>query len=79
MAKDQHKDKINKSWNNMAPPENSYLATLSPVYPNTPESQENAIKSNLIKIIEPFKEEVNKSLKNLEEIQSNMYKPLEKK
>jgi hypothetical protein len=35
MVKGQHKNKINKSQGNMAPPELSYPTTASPEYPNT--------------------------------------------
>jgi hypothetical protein len=34
--------------------------TASPSYPNTPEAKENDLKSNLMKMIEAFKEEMNK-------------------
>lgn len=46
----------------MAPPEHNYPTTASPVYPNTPESQENDLMPNLTKMIETFKEETNKFL-----------------
>jgi hypothetical protein len=63
MAKDQHKNTINKSQANIAPPEASYPTTASPGYPNTTEAQENGLKYNLIKILEAFKEEINMFLK----------------
>ena len=50
-------------WNHQNP--------ASPGYPNTHGTQENDLKSNLMKMIETFKEEMNKSLK---EIQENMIK-----
>ena len=37
-------------------------------YSNTSESQENDIKSNLLNMIVAFKEETNKSLKNIQGI-----------
>lgn len=61
MLKGQHKNTIKKSQGNMAPPEHSYTTTASPGYPNTTEAEENDVKANLIKIIETFKEEMNKS------------------
>jgi hypothetical protein len=70
MAKGQHKNTINKSQDNIAPPEFIYLTTKSPEYSNTAEALENNIKSNLTKMIEDFKEEINKSLK---ETQENMF------
>ena len=47
--------------------EHSYPTTASPGYPSTAEAQENDLKSNLIKMIEAFKEEMNKSLKEIQE------------
>ena len=51
----------------MTPSEHSYPFTSSPGYPNTTKAQENGLKVNLIKIIEAFKEEMNKSLKEIKE------------
>lgn len=48
--------------------------TASPGYPNTTQAQENDLKSNLIKMTEAFKEQMNKSLK---EIQENTIKQVE--
>ena len=51
------------------------LTTVSPGYPfNTTETQDNYLKSNLTEMIEAFKEELNKSLK---EIQENTIKQIE--
>jgi hypothetical protein len=66
MAKGQFKNTINKSQGNMTPTEPSYPTTASPEYPNTPESQESNFKSNLIKMTEVFKEEINKALKKIQ-------------
>ena len=52
----------------MTPPKQSFSTTESPGCPNTTETQENNHKSNLIKIIEAFKQEMNKSLKEIQEI-----------
>ena len=38
----------------------SYPSTANLGYPNTTKAQENDLKSNLIKMIEAFKEETNK-------------------
>ena len=43
----------------MTPSEHIYLTIESPGYPNTTKAQENDIKFNLIKMIEPFKEDIN--------------------
>jgi hypothetical protein len=44
-----------------------YHTTTSPGYHNTIETQENEPESNFIKTIESFKEERNKSLKEIHE------------
>ena len=51
----------------MAVSEQSYSTTENPGYPNTHEAQENDIKPNLQNIIDAFKEETNKSFKEIEE------------
>ena len=51
----------------MTPSKHSYPTTASLRYPNTAEAQENDLKSNLIKMIEAFKEEINKSRKEIHE------------
>jgi len=60
MAKGPRKKTINESQGNVTPPENSYSTTARLGYPNTTEAEENDLKSNLIKMIEAFKEEMNK-------------------
>jgi hypothetical protein len=40
----------------MTPPKHSYPTTASPVYANITKIQENDLKSNLIKMVEPYKE-----------------------
>ena len=47
----------------MTPPESSYPATINPGFPNKTEVQEEDLKSNHVKIIEAFKDGMNKSLK----------------
>lgn len=51
----------------MAPPECSYAATTNPEYPNETEAQEVDLKFSLIRMIETFKEDINKSLKKVQE------------
>ena len=58
----------------MAPPELSCAATTNPVYPKETETQEEDLKSSLIKMIEAFKEEMNKSLKEIQETTNNWRK-----
>lgn len=58
MLKEQCEDKI-KTQNNMAHPESSYPDTTNPRCLNETETQED-LKFNLIKLIEAFKEDMNK-------------------
>ena len=54
--------------------EPSYPATTNPGYLNETGTQEEYMKSNLLKSIEVFKEDMNKFLK---EIQENKFKQVE--
>ena len=47
--------------------EPSYPATTNPGYPNETEAQEVDLKFSLIRMIETFKEDINKSLKKVQE------------
>ena len=67
MARDQHKNKINNRQDNLASPEPSYPTTASPEYSDITEAQENDLKSNLMKMTDAFKEEMSKSLKEIQE------------
>lgn len=49
----------------MGAPESNYPNAASPEYPNTSESKVNDPKSNYMKMIEAFKEEINKSLNEI--------------
>jgi hypothetical protein len=71
MAKGQHNNTTRKSQGNMAPPGPSYLTTASAGYLNTAKAQKDDCKPSLVRIIEAFKEEMNKFLK---EIQGNTIK-----
>jgi len=51
----------------MAQPEPNYPTTGSPAYPSTAKAQEDDFKYNLINTIEVFKEEINKSLKEIQD------------
>ena len=51
--------------------EPSYPATTNPGYPNETEAQEESLKSSSIKMIEAFKEDMNKILKEIQKIHSN--------
>ena len=58
----------------MPPPEPSYPTAANSECSSTVEAQENQLKTNFMKMIEVFKEDMNKSLK---EIQENRNKQLE--
>jgi hypothetical protein len=49
----------------MAPPEPRYPPTARPVYPSRAQAQEDDLESNLIKMIEVFKKEMNESLEEI--------------
>ena len=55
-------------------PKHRYPTTTNCGYPNTTETQVNDVKSNLIKMAKAFKEEMNTSIK---EIQENVIKHIE--
>jgi hypothetical protein len=57
----------NRSQYIWASSECSSLITASPEYTKTPENQEAALKPYLMKIIESFKEDINNSLKEIQE------------
>lgn len=64
MAKGQNMNIVNKSQGNMVQPEPSNTAIGSPLYPNKTDAHDD-IKSNLMKMIEAFKEKMNKPLKEI--------------
>jgi hypothetical protein len=63
---------INKNKGNMTPPKHSCITTESPIKPK--QTTQNDFKSNLVQMIEGFKEEKNKSLLK---IQENIITPIE--
>jgi methyl-accepting chemotaxis protein len=65
MLKGKHKSISNRSQNTWASSEPS-STTANPEYTNTPENQESALKSFLMKLIESFKEDINNSLKGIQ-------------
>jgi hypothetical protein len=67
MVKGKHKTISNRSQNIWVSPEPSSPNTASPEYTNTPENQESVLKSYLINIIESFMEDINNSLKEIQE------------
>lgn len=67
MPRGQHKNIINNSQDNMAPPEPSYSTTASSEHSDTVEAQENNLKINFMKRMEVLKEEINKLPKEIQE------------
>jgi hypothetical protein len=49
----------------LTPSEPSSPTTASPGNPNTPEKQDSDLKSDLMKVIEAFKEDINNSHKEI--------------
>ena len=78
MVKGKHKTISNRSQNMWASSEPSSPTTASPEYTNTPENQESVLKSYLMKIIESFKEDINNSLKEIQENTGKQVKELNK-
>ena len=74
MVRGKGKNINNRNQGYLASSEPSSPTTRSPGYPNTPEKQDSNLTSHLMMIIEDFKEDINNSLK---EIQENTGKQLE--
>jgi predicted phage gp36 major capsid-like protein len=66
MVRGTHKNINDRSQCNLAPLEPSSLTIASPRFPNTPEKQDSELKSHFRKMIEAFKEDINTSLKKLQ-------------
>jgi CRISPR/Cas system endoribonuclease Cas6 (RAMP superfamily) len=75
-GKDKSISNINQC--NLASSGRSSSATSSPVYANTLEKQDSYLKAHLIKIIENFKEDINNSLKEIQENIDKQVKELKK-
>jgi hypothetical protein len=67
MAKGKCKTISNRSQYMWASSEPRFLTTASPKHNNTPENQEADLKSYFMKIIESFKEDINNSLREIQE------------
>jgi hypothetical protein len=78
MVKGKLKTISNRSQNTWASPEPSSQTTTSPEYTNIPESKKSVLKCYLMKIIESFKEDINKSLKEIQENTGKQVKKLNK-
>jgi hypothetical protein len=67
MVRGKHKTVSNRSQYPWASSEHGSPTTASPEYTNTPENEEGDLKSYLVEIIESFKENINNSLKEIQE------------
>lgn len=67
----RNNNKISSRKSNVAWPEPSYSLTARPEYLSAAEAQENDFTYNYVKVINTFKKEMNKYLK---EIQDNTFK-----
>jgi hypothetical protein len=76
MAKHKHKTISNRNQNMWASSGHSSPTTTSPEYTNTPENQEYVLKFYVVKILESFKEDINNSLKEIQENKSKQVKEL---
>lgn len=74
-----HKSTVNKRQGDMAPAKHSHPAAANPGDPNTTETQENNLKSNLTKMVEACKEEVDKFLKEMQETTIKLLASLKRK
>ena len=78
MTRDKHKNINNRTQYNPASSEPNFPTTASPGYPNTPKKQDSDLKSHLMKMIEAFKEDINNSLKEIQENTIRQVKKLNK-
>lgn len=69
---------MNKSQGNKKLTKYNYPTTASPRYPNITETREKDFKSNLIRMVEVFKEEMYKFLKNIKVISNTQVKEINK-
>jgi hypothetical protein len=79
MVRDKHKTINNRSQYTLTPSEPSFPTTAIPGYTNTPENQDADLKSYLMKIIEFYKDDINNTLKEIQENTVNREKPLRRK
>ena len=74
MVENQHKNTINKAKET----KHSYTSRASPGCPNTVKLQENYLQSNLMKMLQAFKEEMNESLEQVQENANKQVKEMNK-
>ena len=66
MAKGKHRKLINRNEGNMAASEPNSSTTASPGYPNTPEKQDQDLKSLVMMLLEEHEKDINKALKEIQ-------------
>jgi hypothetical protein len=74
----KHKNRSNRNQGYLASSETNSPTIASPGYTTTPEKQDMDLKSLLMMMMENFKKEINKSLKEIQENTSNQVKELNK-
>ncbi|CAH7300164.1 AC109844.1 [Phodopus roborovskii] len=74
----QYKNTSKNKKTYMAPAESRDSIQARSEHPNTDEAEENDLKSNFMKIMEDFKEDVRKSLKEMEEKTNQEMQEIEK-
>ena len=79
MARGKHKTISKRSQYTKASSEPSSPTTASLECSNTPENQEADLKSYLMKIIESFEEDINNSLKEMQENTGKQVEALKRK
>jgi hypothetical protein len=67
MVKGKHKYLTSRNQDHSPSSEPSTPTSVSPGYPNTPENQDSDLKSYFMMLIEDFKEDINNSLKEIQE------------
>ena len=78
VAKGKRKNLTNRNQDYLASSVPSTPTTASPGYPNTLEKQDVDLKSHLMMLIEDFKKDINKSLKELQENTGKQVEALKK-
>ena len=71
MERSKGKNMSNRRQGYLASSETTSPNTASPGYSNTPEKQNSDLKSHLMMMIENFKKDINKSLKEIQRTQVN--------
>ena len=79
MVRGKCKNISNRNQGYLASSEPSSSTTPSPGYPRTQERLDSDLKSHLMMMIEDFKNEINNTLKEIQENTSKQVEPLQRK